>query len=164
MSQAHQESLGNRWGPCRVFASRLEVFLLFIHWQKHWAVPESQQSLCLVPIFDCRLFLDVSALTCDLEDNREHAQEESSNNRLTVSPVTHPKSVRNFHQKSPLRHYLSPTFWAFLRSTFPSFPPFPIPHLEWGPDVDQGEGEIACLAIRSEGGCGVHREKMLERH
>ena len=123
MSQAHQESLGNRWGPCRVFASRLEVFLLFIHWQKHWAVPESQQSLCLVPIFDCRLFLDVSALTCDLEDNREHAQEESSNNRLTVSPVTHPKSVRNFHQKSPLRHYLSPTFWAFLRSTFPSFPP-----------------------------------------
>lgn len=43
--------------------------------------------------------------------------------------------------------------------SYSAFASFSIPHLEWSPDVEQGEGENACLTIRTEVACGVHGEK-----
>lgn len=88
-----------------------------------WAVPESQQSLCLVHIFDCRLLLDVSALTCDLEDNRNMPKR---NHQTTISlyRLSHiPKACVTSTKISPKTlsqpYFLSLS--AFHLSFLPSF-------------------------------------------
>lgn len=74
------------------------------------AMPRAQQSLGLVHISRCAENLIVLRYFCSNVRSggpQEHAREESSKNHLTYGLSDIPKSLRNFHQKLPPRHYLS---------------------------------------------------------
>lgn len=156
----------NRQGPYRgpMFASRLEVFFCLSF---GWNTSLSYASFSAVVWFTSlivlktSLFLDVSALTWH---GGQHAQKESSD----ISHIVCHRSQKlaqlptKISPKTSSQYFLS---FSVFHLSFLRFSHFSIPHLEWSPDVERGEGEITCLAIRSEGAMvWVHGEKMLERH
>lgn len=128
-------------------------------------MPRAQQSLGLVHISRCAENLIVFRYFCyNVRSGgpQEHAREESSKNHLAYGLSDIPKACVTSTKISPKT--LSQSLFCALcvpPFLFPMFSPFSTPHLEWSPDVERGEGEIACLAIRSEKGLrGALRENV----
>lgn len=155
-------------GPAQglVFASRLEVFFclsfgrnLRPSYASSSAVTRSGSHLSLRRKPHC---FEIFLLTWDLEDHRNMP---GRNHQRTISRMvclTSQKACVTSTKISPKT--LSQSLFCALcvpPFLFPMFSPFSTPHLEWSPDVEQGEGEIACLAIRSEKGLrGALRENV----